>query len=150
MNYTIEVFDKQRMRFLRAYLWAFVFAAGLMMTRYFLRESGVNDRPAGYAIIVGAGIAVLIMAILVLKQASLAKQIDADPDLKDALNNEVVQLLELRSWKAACFGSVATIVFFAVTTIFYPVFDMVLFALMSILMGAGAHRAYFYFKYRAL
>lgn len=150
MNNQTELLERQRIKFLRNYLLAFVAAVVLMLTRYFFRLSGLNESLLGYLITAGAVIAVVIMAALIFKQISLAKRINTDPDLKEALNNELVQNLELRSWRAAFIGSVATNIFFAFSNAFYPLCDSVMIALMSIIVGAGSHRAYFYFKYRAL
>ncbi|MBU0595335.1 hypothetical protein KJ567_01450 [Candidatus Bipolaricaulota bacterium] len=43
----------------------------------------------------------------------------------------------------------AGVLFFAIVSSFYPVCDPVAIALTTIIVGAGAQRATFYFKYRS-
>lgn len=71
-----------------------------------------------------------------------------DPHLQAALNNELVQSLMTQSWIAAYIGSAAMTVFFAITWAFYPICDPVTISLSTIAAGAGASRAYFYFRYK--
>ena len=91
-----------------------------------------------------------LIAFSTYKSAILARKIRQDPLLDEALNNEMVQSLETQSWKAAYIGAIATTSFFALVGFVYPVCDLVLVALTSVVAGAGANRATFYFKYRSL
>ena len=116
--------------------------------RYFFRASGLNQQPVGYLVLAGLVITLLIQVYMALKAAQMGRIIDNDPELKTALNDELVQSLEVRAWKAAYFGAVGATVFFALAWFFYPVCDPVMVALTAIITGLGANRAAFYFLYK--
>lgn len=84
------------------------------------------------------------------RKVLLERDIGQDPCLKAALNNELVKSLFTQSWVAAYLGSAGMTLFFAITWAFYPICDPVTICLSSIAAGAGASRAYFYIRYKAL
>jgi hypothetical protein len=148
MKSDIETLEKRRMRFLELYLIGFAAFVILSVTRFFFRLSGLNSQPVGTAVLFGLIICLLFLSISVIGHLTLERKIKDDPGLKEALYDELIQSLELRSWKAAYCGAVATTIFFAVAWFFYPVCDPVMIALTSVINGAGAYQATFYFKYR--
>lgn len=150
MDSEIEKLDKMRMRYLEWFLIGFFLFLILSLFRYFFRLSGLNDQPIGIAVLAGLFFCVGLIAFSTYKSAILARKIRQDPLLDEALNNEMVQSLETQSWKAAYIGAIASTSFFALVGFVYPVCDLVLIALTSIVAGAGANRATFYFKYRSL
>jgi hypothetical protein len=150
MNLDIEFLDQQRMNFLKWYLVGFIICLILMLTRHFFRLSGLNAQPIGIVVLIGATISLLIQVIYILRSALLERDINQDPKLKSALNNELVQNLTTQSWMAAYIGTCGMTLFFAVTSSFYPICDPVTISLTSIVAGAGTSRAYFYFKYKTL
>jgi len=145
----IENLDKKRMRYLALYLVGFVFFLILSITRFFFRLRGLNSQPVGTAVLIGLLLSLLLLVISTIGTLSLGRKIKSDPLLKEALYNELVQSLEVQSWRAAFLGAAATTVFFAVAWFFYPVCDLVMVALTSIIAGLGAYQATFYFKYRS-
>jgi drug/metabolite transporter (DMT)-like permease len=149
MNSDIEMLDKKRMRYLEWYLIGLVPFMILSVTRFFFRLGGLNSRPIGQAVFIGLILSLLLLAISTIGSAILGRTIRKEPSLKDALHNELVQSLEVQSWKAAYLGAVGTTIFFAAAWFFYPISDPVLVALTSIIAGAGAYQATFYFKYRS-
>jgi divalent metal cation (Fe/Co/Zn/Cd) transporter len=150
MDSEIEKLDKKRMRYLELFLVGFFLFLILSLLRYFFRLNGLNEQPIGIAVLAGLFFCVGVIALSTYKNAVLARKIKSDPLLEEALNNEMVQSLETQSWKAAYIGAIAATSFFALVGFVYPVCDLVLVALTSIIAGAGAHRATFYFKYRSL
>ncbi len=149
MNVDIESLDRRRMRYLEWYLIGFVPFLILSIARFFFRQGGLNDKPIGTAVLIGLLLSLLVIAVSTVRTVLLGRLINDSPDLKEALNNEMIQALEAGSWKAAYLGAVAVTVFFAVAWFFYPISDPVLVALTSIITGAGAYQANFYFRYRA-
>ena len=145
----IEFLDRKRMAILKWYLVGFAVSLALMLTRHFFRQSGLNARPIGAAVLVGAVAGLLLQVVCVILSARLERDIRQEPRLEAALHNELVQSLVSRSWIAAYIGTSAMTLFFAITSAFYPVCDPVSISLTSIVAGAGASRAYFYFRYRA-
>ena len=150
MNSDIEILDRKRMTFLKWYLIGFAVSLILMLTRHFFRMDGLNPQPLGIAVLVGLVATLLLQAICVIKSALLERDINHNPHLEAALNNELVKALTTESWIAAYIGSSAMTLFFAITQSFYPICDPVTISLTAIIAGAGAHRAYFYFRYKAL
>jgi hypothetical protein len=149
MDSEIEMFDKKRMRYLEWYLIGFVIFLFLSLARFFFRLGGLNSQPIGFAVLLGLILSLVVLAFSTFKTATLARKIKQDPILEEALNNEMVQSLETQAWKAAYIGAIATTIFFALVGFLYPICDLVLVALTSIIAGAAANRATFYFKYRS-
>ena len=148
MNTDIEFLDQKRMKFLKWYLIGFTICLVLMLTRHFFRLNGLNSQPIGIAVLMGTIATLLLQVISVVMSALLERDINQDPRLKAALNNELVKSLITQSWIAAYIGSSAMTLFFAITWSFYPVCDPITISLTSIVAGAGASRAYFYFRYK--
>lgn len=149
MDSEIERLDKMRMRYLEWYLIGIILFLILSLLRYFFRLRGLNTQPIGFAVLVGLFLGVGLIAFSTYKNAILVRKIKGDPLLEEALYNELVHSLETQSWKAAFIGAIAVTSFFALVGFIYPICDMVLVALTSIVAGAGANRATFYFKYRS-
>jgi hypothetical protein len=145
----IETLDSRRMRYLELYLIGVSVFLVLSITRYFFRFGNLNARPIGIAVLAGLILSLGLMGFSTIQTAAFRREIKDDPALMDALNNELVQALERKSWKAAYFGAIGTTVFFAAVWFFYPVSDPVLVALTSIIAGAGAYHATFYVQYRS-
>lgn len=150
MNTNIEVLDQQRMKFLKWYLVGFTICLALMLTRHFFRQSGLNSQPIGYIVLAGMILTLLLQVVCIVRSALLERDIQQDPNLEAALNNELVKSLTTQSWVAAYIGTSAMTLFFAITWSFYKVCDPVSISLTSIIAGAGASRAYFYIRYKML
>jgi hypothetical protein len=148
MNTDIEYLDQQRMRFLKWYLIGFAIFMILMLIRHFFRTSGLNATPIGTAVLIGLILTLILQAVSMFQSGLLERDIQRDPILKAALNNELVQSITTKSWVAAYLGACGMTLFFAITWAFYPICDPVTISLTSIAAGAGASRFYFYFQYK--
>jgi hypothetical protein len=148
MNTDIEFLDQQRMKLLKWYLISFAVFMLLVLTRHFFRLSGLNSQPVGIAVLIGLIITLILQVIYLTRSSLLERNIRQKPHLEEALNNELVKSLESQSWIAAYIGASGMTVFFAITWSFYPLCDPVMISLSTIAAGAGASRAYFYFRYR--
>lgn len=149
MNTEIEFFDRKRMRTLEIHLIGFLVFIILTIVRYFFRLGDLNSQPIGIAVLIGLILSLIVVALSTLQFSRLARTIRKDPVLSEALYNEFVRSLELKSWKAAYIGSIGASIFFAITWFFYPVCDPVMTALTAIIAGAGAYQATFYLMYRS-
>jgi hypothetical protein len=150
MTSDIEFLDHRRMTFLKWYLIGFGLSMLLMLTRYFFRLGGLNSQPIGMAVLIGVVVTLLLQVICLIGSAFLERDIHQDPHLEAALHNELVKSLMTQSWLAAYIGSAGMTLFFAITWSFYPICDPVTISLTAITAGAGASRAYFYFRYKML
>jgi hypothetical protein len=131
----IEILDAKRMRHLEIYILGVGVFIALSVTRYFFRLGGLNSQPIGVAVLVGLIISLGVISLSTILSAQFWNRVKYDPTMMDALNNELIQVLQLKSWKAAYLGAVGTTLFFAVVTFFYPVSDPMLMALTSIIAG---------------
>jgi hypothetical protein len=122
----------------------------LMLVRHFFRLNGLNDQLIGSIVLAGLVISLIIQAVSVLLSVLLEKNIQGDPHLEAALQNELVRSITLQSWIAAYIGAAGMTIFFAFSSYFYPVCDPMTISLCSIAMGAGAHRIHFYIRYKSL
>jgi hypothetical protein len=84
-------------------------------------------------------LAVVFQAHYPLRVNSLEGQIRKDPFLKDALNNELVQLNELKAWCASLISMIGFIVVAAIASIFEQINDLMLIFLTALLIGFGTH-----------
>jgi hypothetical protein len=146
----IEILDQKRMNLLKWYLIGFAICMCLMMTRHFFRLGELNAQPVGIAVLIGLFITLIWQVICVAGSALLEKEIHRDPHLEAALHDELVKSLITQSWVAAYVGTSAMTFFFAIAGFFYPICDPMTISLTSIVAGAGASRAYFYFRYKRL
>jgi hypothetical protein len=89
-------------------------------------------------------LAVLFQAYFAIKNVLLEREIKKDPQLKDALNNELVQLNELKAWRASFFSVIGFIVVAAVLSIFMHINDIMLVFLTALLIGFGTHNTAVY------
>ena len=84
-------------------------------------------------------LAVLFQAYFAIKNVLLEREIKKDPQLKDALNNELVQLNELKAWRVSFFTLIVFIILAAVLSIFVQINDLMLVFLTALLIGFGTH-----------
>ena len=138
------------MLYLKWHIIGFTTFMILILVRHFFRLEGLNDQIIGKIVLAGLIISVIIQAVFVLLSGLLENQVRADPRISAALRDELVQSITLQSWIAAYIGAAGMTVFFAISSFFYPVCDPMTISLCSIAMGAGAHRTYFYFRYKNL
>ena len=89
-------------------------------------------------------LAVLFQAYFALMNVLLEREIKKDPQLKDALNNELVQLNELKAWRASFFSVIGFIIVAAVLSIFVQINDIMLVFLTALLIGFGTHNTAVY------
>ena len=113
------------------------------LLRFFLKTSGVLDKP-----LQSLGIIVLVAALIaqvyyVIKLASVAKKMKSDPEIFSTLNNELVQLNELKSWKAAFFSTVGCLLFLGLISFIFPIEDLIFVILTAVLAGSGAYNLTF-------
>ena len=89
-------------------------------------------------------LAVMFQAYFAIKNVLLEREIKKDPQLKDALNNELVQLNELKAWRASFFALIVFIVVAVFLSIFVQINDIMLVFLTALLIGFGTHNTAVY------
>jgi hypothetical protein len=84
-------------------------------------------------------VSLLIQAYYAVRTNLLERKIRKDAQLKAALNNELIQLNELKAWRAAFFAMLGFIILTGVFSVFVQIDDLMLVLLTLLLVGFGAH-----------
>ncbi len=148
MSSIIEQLDRSRRRNLAGFIMALAVFLAFWFVRFFLRASGETfarwDVPLRFVLICS----IAATGWFSIKLSRIRRQIKADPRLSEALDNELVILNEIRSWRVAFFASMACLVALAVLKFVYPVFDMVFVTLTTFIVGMAAYNISFFMKDR--
>jgi hypothetical protein len=144
MTNDIESIDRKRRTILRTYLIGAAIFFASWMTRFILRETGVLLDWLDWVIAVpfAAGLSVLLYSFFGLNQ--VRRKIAADPDLKEALNDELVRLNNLTAFKYGFFAMMGGLVFFAVFNFLLPVKDFNAVILTLFMVGSWGYILAFY------
>ena len=144
MTTQIELYDQKRKQYRgRGLIGSLIFLIA-WIGYVVIRISCLNNDLLRTIILAVLILAVLFQAYFALKNVLLEREIKKDPQLKDTLNNELVQLNELKAWRASFFALIVFIVMAAVLSIFVHINDIMLVFLTALLIGFGTHNAAVY------
>ncbi len=150
MSFDIETMERRRLRLLEGWLIGQVAFLSLIVVRSIERATDPNAPPLGGPVLTGMVLSLLLCVGCVLAYAVMASKIRRDPDLAEALDNELVRSYFSRSWLVAFIGAAATVLIFAVLATYSPVFgDPLTIAFTTILVGMTAQSVTFYSKVRS-
>ncbi len=139
MTTQIEIFDRDRRRYRSGLLLGSIIFL-LAWFGYILVQlsPGPMDifRMVVFAVLIAS---LLVQAYFALRTTLLERKIRQDAQLNEALNNELIQLNELKAWRAALFAVLGFIVITAVFSFFVQIDDLMLVFLTMFLVGFGAH-----------
>lgn len=139
MTTQIEIYDRRRKRYRGGGLIGSIVFFIAWMGYVILRLSCQTMDLLHTIVLVILILSVIIQAYYALRANLLERQIRKDPVLKDALNNELVQLNELKAWRASFFSVIGFIVVAAIASIFVQINDLMLIFLTALLIGFGTH-----------
>jgi adenylosuccinate synthase len=141
----IEIYDQKRKYYrgggLIGSIVFFIAWIGYVITR-------LSTQTTDYAritVLIIMVLAVIVQAYYALRVNLLERDIRKDPQMKEALNNELVQLNELKAWRASFFSVIGFIVLAAVASFFIQINDLMLIVLTALLVGFGTHNIAVYF-----
>jgi hypothetical protein len=141
----IEIYDQKRKHYrgggLIGSIIFFIAWIGYVILR-------LSSQAADYArtiVLVILILSVIVQAYYALRVNFLERDIRKDPEMKEALNNELVQLNELKAWRASFFAVIGFIVLAAITSFFVQINDLMLIFLSALLVGFGTHNTAVYF-----
>ncbi|MGW8143294.1 MAG: hypothetical protein ACWGN2_02800 [Anaerolineales bacterium] len=145
MTTQIEIYDQKR-KYYRGggLIGSFVFFLawiGYVITRL-SNQAADTARVVVLAVLI---LSVIVQAYYALRVNLLERDIRKNPDMKDALNNELVQLNELKAWRVSFFAVIGFIVIAAITSFFIQINDLMLIFLTALLVGFSTHNAAVYF-----
>ena len=90
-------------------------------------------------------LSIIIQAYYALRVNLLERNIRKDPELKEALNNELVQMNDLKAWRASFFAVIGFVILAAVASFFVQINDLMLIFLTALLVGFGTHNTAIYY-----
>ena len=149
MSSEIETIERRRLRLLEGYLLGQVVFLALMVARSVRRATVPEPPPLGCLVLAGMVLSLLLCVGCVVAYAVLASRFRRDPELAEALDNELVRTYFTQSWMVAFIAAAATVLIFAIAAACSPVFrDPLTIAFTTILVGLTAHWVTFYCKVR--
>lgn len=139
MTTQIEIFDQDRKRYRSGLLiGSIVFLLawfGYIIVR--IAPEPMNLMRTVVLVLLVASL--VVQAYYALRTTLLERRIRLDAQLNEALNNELIQLNELKAWRAAFFAVLGFIVITGAFSFFVEIDDLMLVLLTALLVGFGAH-----------
>jgi len=140
----IEIYDRRRRRYRGGGLIGSIVFFIAWIGYLILRLSCYTMDMLRTIVLVILILSVVFQAYYALRANLLERQIRKDPALKESLNNELVQLNELKAWRASFFSVIGFIVVAAIASIFVQINDLMLIFLTALLIGFGTHNTAVY------
>ena len=148
MTTQIEFFDRKRMKYRGGGLIGSIVFFIAWIGYVIVRLSGQTMDLLRSIILAILILAVIFQAYFAVRANILERQIRKDPELNEALNNELVQFNELKAWRASFFALIGFIVVAAIVSFFVQITDLMLIFLTALLVGFGTHNIAAYFLNR--
>jgi len=144
-----EILESSRMRYLQGYVAGMFVFLVLWFTRFFFRSSGLNAQPLGYAVLAGLIAAAVVFIYYQVRLAMINTRISRNPEIGEAVNNELYRHCARRAWKPAFIGAITTTMILALVSFGYPVIDLMFVALSNIVVGSFVYLSALYLYWRA-
>lgn len=139
--------DQKRKNYRKGYVIGFFVFLIIWITRSAMRTLDygdyLQDVLLGFLILTA-----LFQAYFVGKEARLKDEFRNDKFISEALNDELVQLNELKAWRTAFFALIGYITLIAVLSFFVVFNDLMMLLITAILIGFGAYNTAVYFLNR--
>ena len=139
MTTQIEIFDRDRKRYRSGLLVGSIIFLVAWFGYVLVRVSPSSPELFHTIVMVVLIVSLLIQAYYAVRTNLLERKIRRDAQLNAALNNELIQLNELKAWRAAFFAMLGFIILTAVFSFFVQIDDLMLVLLTLLLVGFGAH-----------
>ena len=144
MTTQIEIMDQKRKKFRRGWtIWLVVFFIA-WIARSVLKIFELEMDLLETFLLVILLFSVSVQAFYALKDNLLNLKLRKDPLLREAMNDELVQLNELKAWKTAFFSLIGYIVFVAILSLFITFSDSMLIYVTALLIGFGSYNTAVY------
>ncbi|HAY84701.1 MAG TPA: hypothetical protein DCY42_07185 [Chloroflexi bacterium] len=137
MSTKIELFDQER----SANRLGFLVGSSLFFVAWFIRAAlkllEVHFDAIYSILMVLLLISIGVQVVFALKDHRLNARMKSNPLLKEAMNDELIQLNELKAWKTAFFALIGFILFAAILSMAMVIKDPMLIYLTALLVGFG-------------
>ena len=145
MSNLIELMDGKRRKYLSGYLVFLSVFLVIWFSEKVLQAAGIEIDGIRIVTLPVYIICILFQAYFSISLSTLKKKIKEDPQLNAALNNELVRLNELKSWRTAFFTTCASVLLLSILSVFTPLLDDTMYiALTSVLIGFGSYHLAFF------
>ncbi|MFC1878568.1 hypothetical protein ACFLZW_01520 [Chloroflexota bacterium] len=144
MTTKLEIQDQKRTTYRRGHVtWLFVFVIAWIV-RSGLKIFELDMDLLHTILLIPLLLSVSFQAFYALKDNLLKREISNDPILKEALNDELFQLNELKAWRTAFFCLIGYIIFVAILSLFITYNDIMLIFITALLIGFGSYNTTVY------
>jgi hypothetical protein len=144
MSTQIEIVDEQRTRYRGGHItWLAVFFVA-WVARSTLKVAELQMDTLHTVLMVVLIFSVLVQAYYAVRIKLVERRIRRDAALRDALNNELVRLHQLKAWRASFFSVILFIVLVAVLSLFVDFDDVMLIFITALVIGFGTYNATVY------
>ena len=148
MTSKIEVLDKKRKSYRKGYVIGFFVFLITWIVRSTIKTLDIEANSLQDGLLAILILVAIVQAYYVRKESRLKDEIRNDTFVAKALDDELVQLNELKAWRIAFFSLIGYIVFIAVLSFFVEFKDLMMLLITAILIGFGMYNAAVYFLNR--
>ena len=144
----IELLDQKRKSYRKGYVSGFFVFLAVWIMRSALKTLCLGTGIVQDSLLALLILAALVQAFYVVKEARLKDEFRNDKFVAEALNDELVQLNELKAWRTAFFALIGYIVLIAVLSFFVAFNDLMMLLITAVLIGFGSYNAAVFFLNR--
>lgn len=138
MTTNLEYFEQKRSHIRRNFLiWSTIFFV-TWFVRSALKLAEVENDLIYTVLLIVLLVSLGFQVVFMLKDHSLDTEMKKHPQIREAMDDELVLLNELRAWKIAFFVLVGFILFAAVLSIVMRINDPMLIYITALLVGFGS------------
>jgi hypothetical protein len=140
----IEILDEKRRKYRGGYLVGFGVFFVAWIIRSVLKVAEIENDLAYTILMILLLLSALFQAYFAVKGKAIEDEIKKEPYLKEALNNELIRLYELKAWRVAFFSVVGFVFLVAIASLFVEYNDIMLIFLTTFLVGFGTYNIAIY------
>ena len=139
MTTQIEILDEKRRKYRGGHLVGFGVFFVAWIIRSVLKVAEIEYDLAYTILMILLLLSALFQAYFAVKGKAIEDEIKKEPHLKEALNNELIRLYELKAWRVAFFSVIGFIFLVAVASLFVEYNDVMLIFITTFLVGFGTY-----------
>ena len=139
MTNKIEMFDRIRKKYRGGHILSFAVFFILWIVRTLIKMLNLKGEPLYTVVMIVVLISIVVMAYFTVRLVIVERKIRKDPVLKEALYNEMVQLNELKAWRAGFFSLILFILLAAYLIVADILKDPMILVVTALLVGFGSY-----------
>jgi hypothetical protein len=144
MHSQIEIYDQKRKKYRSGHILGLVIFFIAWIVRSIIKVGDLDLDVLETLAMTVLLLAVIFQAYFALRFNLLEREINKDPFLKEALNDELMHLNQLKAWRAAFFSLIIFIVMVAILSFFITFNDLMLIFITALLVGFGTYNTTLY------